>query len=80
MPTVHVACTEAEAAALRAPIVRAYYEARAGGWPFLSVVLEGPLRGLGEEERAIVAGAVHALVKYDRLLGFASGCCSGSHQ
>jgi 16S rRNA (cytosine967-C5)-methyltransferase len=73
MPTVHVACTEAEAAALRAPIVRAYYEARAGGWPFLSDVLEGPLRGLGEEERAIVAGAVHALVKYDRLLAFACG-------
>jgi 16S rRNA (cytosine967-C5)-methyltransferase len=73
MLTLHVACTEAEAAPLRAPIVSAYDEARAGGWPFLSDVLEGPLRGLGEEDRAIVAGAVHALVKYDRLLAFACG-------
>ncbi|HTQ43208.1 MAG TPA: RsmB/NOP family class I SAM-dependent RNA methyltransferase [Polyangiaceae bacterium] len=73
MLTHHVACTEAEAAPHRALVVRAYDEARAGGWPFLSDVLEGPLRGLGEEDRAIVAGAVHALVKYDRRLAFACG-------
>lgn len=73
MLTLHVACTEAEAAPLREPIVRAYHEARGRGWPFLSDVLEGPLRALGEEERAIVAAAVHALVKYDRLLAFACG-------
>lgn len=73
MLAIHVACTEAEASPLRAAIVRAYDDARAGGWPFLSDVLEGPLRALGEEERAIVAAAVHALVKYDRLLAFACG-------
>lgn len=73
MLAIHVACTEAEAAPLGGAIVRAYDEARRGGWPFLSDVLEGPLRPLGEEERAIVAAAVHALVKYDRLLAFACG-------
>ncbi|HEX8791034.1 MAG TPA: RsmB/NOP family class I SAM-dependent RNA methyltransferase [Polyangiaceae bacterium] len=78
MLAIHVACTEAEAAPLRAAIVRAYDDARAGGWPFLSDVLEGPLRPLGEEERAIVAGAVHALVKYDRLLAFACGSGDGA--
>ncbi len=73
MLAIHVACTEAEAAPLRAAVVRAYEDARARGWPFLSDVLEEPLRPLGEEERAIVAAAVHALVKYDRLLAFACG-------
>jgi 16S rRNA (cytosine967-C5)-methyltransferase len=73
MLAIHVACTEAEAAPLRASVVRAYDDAREAGWPFLSDVLEGPLRPLGEEERAIVAAAVHALVKYDRLLAFACG-------
>lgn len=57
--------------------MRAYDEARAARWPFLSDVLEGPLRALGEEERAVVAAAVHALVKYDRLLAFACGSPSG---
>ena len=73
MPPVHVACTEAEVRPVRALVVRAYDEARARRWPFLSDVLEGVLRGVGEEERAVVAAAVQALVKYDRLVGFACG-------
>jgi 16S rRNA (cytosine967-C5)-methyltransferase len=56
--------------------VRAVDEARARDWPFLSDVLEGALRGAGEEDRAVAAAVVHALVKYDRLLGFASGSAS----
>src|SRR5580700_7121266 len=73
MLPVLVACTEAEARPVRSLVVRAYDEARARRWPFLSDVLEGTLRGAGEEDRAVVAAAVQALVKYDRLLGFACG-------
>jgi 16S rRNA (cytosine967-C5)-methyltransferase len=73
MLPVLVACTEAETRPVRSLVVRAYDEARARRWPFLSDVLEGTLRGAGEEDRAVVAAAVQALVKYDRLLGFACG-------
>jgi 16S rRNA (cytosine967-C5)-methyltransferase len=77
MSHVLVACAEAETRPVRALVVRAYDEARARRWPFLSDVLEGTLRGAGEEDRAIVAAAVQALVKYDRLLGFACGSEDG---
>ena len=73
VPRVIVACTEGEAAHVRPLVVRAYEEARARRWPFLSEVLEGVLRGVAEADRGVVAGAVQALVKYDRLLGFACG-------
>ncbi|HEY8041989.1 MAG TPA: RsmB/NOP family class I SAM-dependent RNA methyltransferase [Polyangiaceae bacterium] len=58
---------------MRPLVVRAYAEARARRWPFLSDVLEQALRGAGEQDRGVVAAAVQALVKYDRLLGFACG-------
>ena len=73
MSSVVVACTEAEARPVRPLVVRAYEESRARRWPFLSDVLASTLRGAGEEDRAIAAAAVQALVKYDRLLGFACG-------
>lgn len=73
MAPLVVACTEAEAAAVKPLVVRAYAEARARQWPFLSDVLERTLRGVAEEDRALTAAAVQALVKYDRLLGFATG-------
>jgi 16S rRNA (cytosine967-C5)-methyltransferase len=66
-------CTYEEALRVKPLVVRAYDEERARGWPFLSDVLEPALRGVGEEDRAVVAGAVQALVRYDRLLAFASG-------
>jgi 16S rRNA (cytosine967-C5)-methyltransferase len=53
--------------------IRAYDEARARKWPFLSDVLESAGRDVPEEDRAILAAAVHALAKYDRLLAFAAG-------
>jgi 16S rRNA (cytosine967-C5)-methyltransferase len=69
---IHVACTAEEVRPLRPLVLRVYEEARVRSWPFLSDLLEAELRGVpGEEERAIVAGAVHALARYDRLLGFA---------
>lgn len=71
-----LACTPDEAARVRPLAVRAVEEARARDWPFLSDVLEGALRGASEEDRAVAAAVVHALVKYDRLLGFASGSAS----
>ncbi|MGH7293447.1 MAG: RsmB/NOP family class I SAM-dependent RNA methyltransferase [Polyangiaceae bacterium] len=73
MVRVVVPCTEAEAAAVKPLVVRAYSEARARQWPFLSDVLDGVLRGAAEEDRAVAAGAVQAMVKYDRLLAFAAG-------
>ena len=72
MPRIVVACTEEEALRVRPLVVAAYDEMRARHWPFLSDVLERTLRGVGEEDRAIVTAAVQALVKYDRLLGFVS--------
>jgi 16S rRNA (cytosine967-C5)-methyltransferase len=70
---IAVGCTYEEALAARPLIVRAYEEERERGWPFLSDVLERALHGVPEEQRAVVAAAVQALVKYDRLLGFACG-------
>jgi 16S rRNA (cytosine967-C5)-methyltransferase len=58
---------------VRPLVVRAYDEARKRDWPFLSDVLEGALKDAGEEDRAVAAAAVQALVKYDRLLAFATG-------
>lgn len=73
MAPIVVPFTEEEVARVRPLAVRAYGEARARVWPFLSDVLEGALRGVGEEDRALAAGLTQALVKYDRLLGFATG-------
>jgi 16S rRNA (cytosine967-C5)-methyltransferase len=70
---VVVGCEPQEAQRVRPLVLRAYDEARARRWPFLSDVLERALEGSGEEDRAIAATAVHALVKYDRLLAFATG-------
>jgi 16S rRNA (cytosine967-C5)-methyltransferase len=76
MTTISLGCTPDEAVHLRLPAVRAYDEARARSWPFLSDVLDGAARSVTEEERAILAATVQALVKYDRLLGFACGAPS----
>ncbi len=73
MPSVVVGFAEHEVARVRAIAVGAYEEARARRWPFLSDVLERALRGVAVADGAVVAAAVQALVKYDRLLGFASG-------
>lgn len=66
-------CAPEEALRMKALAVRAYGEARERHWPFLSDVLEGAARGLDEDARAVLAATVQALVKYDRLLGFACG-------
>jgi len=73
MLRVIVGCELEEAQRVRALVVRAYDEARKRNWPFLSDVLEGALKEATEEDRAVVAAAVQALVKYDRLLAFATG-------
>jgi 16S rRNA (cytosine967-C5)-methyltransferase len=73
MLRVIVGCELEEAQRVRALVVRAYDEARRRNWPFLSDVLEGALEEATEEDRAVVAAAVQALVKYDRLLAFATG-------
>jgi 16S rRNA (cytosine967-C5)-methyltransferase len=65
-----VGCTEAEVARVRPLVTAAYAEARLRRWPFLSDVLARTLRGVPEEDAAVVAAAVQALVKYDRLVGF----------
>jgi 16S rRNA (cytosine967-C5)-methyltransferase len=70
---VLLACTPDEAARVRPVALRAYDEARAREWPFLSDVLAAALKGASEEDGAVVTAAVHALARYDRLLGFASG-------
>jgi 16S rRNA (cytosine967-C5)-methyltransferase len=72
MADVVVACTEAEALRVRPLVTAAYAEARARRWPFLSDVLARTLRGVAEDDAAVAAAAVHALVKYDRLLSFAT--------
>jgi 16S rRNA (cytosine967-C5)-methyltransferase len=66
-------CTPEEAARVRPVALRVYDEARAREWPFLSDVLSAALRGASEEDGAVVAGVVHALARYDRLLAFACG-------
>ena len=76
MLRVIVGCELEEAQRVRALVVRAYDEARKRNWPFLSDVLDGAARSVTEEERAILAATVQALVKYDRLLGFACGAPS----
>ncbi len=73
MLRVIVGCELEEAQRVRPLCVRAYDEARKRDWPFLSDVLEGVLKEATEEDRAVVAAAVQALVKYDRLLAFATG-------
>jgi 16S rRNA (cytosine967-C5)-methyltransferase len=72
MPGVIVGCTEEEANRVRPLVTAAYAEMRARRWPFSSDVLARVVRGLREEDAAVVAAAVHALVKYDRLLAFAA--------
>jgi 16S rRNA (cytosine967-C5)-methyltransferase len=69
---VNVACTEDDIVPYRPLVVGAYADARARGWPFLSDVLQARLRGASEDAAAIVAAAVHALARYDRLLAFAT--------
>jgi len=61
-----------EAARVRPVVVAAVDEACARSWPFLSDVLEHALRPVADEDRAVAAQLVHALVKYDRLLRFAT--------
>jgi 16S rRNA (cytosine967-C5)-methyltransferase len=73
MPIVVVGFAEHEVARVRAIALAGFEEARARQWPFLSDVLERVLRGVPVEDGAVVAAVVHALVKYDRLLAFATG-------
>ncbi|HEX3771853.1 MAG TPA: class I SAM-dependent methyltransferase [Polyangiaceae bacterium] len=77
MPAIVVAFAEAEAQRVRPIALAAFEEARTRRWPFLSDVLEKALRGVPVEDGAVIAAVVHALVKYDRLLGFASGRAEG---
>jgi 16S rRNA (cytosine967-C5)-methyltransferase len=72
LPPVILACTEGEALRVRPLVLAAYAEARALEWPFLSDVLERGLRSAAQTDRAAVTAAVHALARYDRLLGFAA--------
>ncbi|HLK37299.1 MAG TPA: RsmB/NOP family class I SAM-dependent RNA methyltransferase [Polyangiaceae bacterium] len=73
MHPVVVACTEDEAAKAGPVALRAFEESRAKGWPFLSDVLERLLRDVDEVDRGAATALTQALVKYDRLLGFACG-------
>jgi 16S rRNA (cytosine967-C5)-methyltransferase len=73
MPSVVVGFAEHEVARVRAIALSGFEEARARQWPFLSDVLERALRGVAVADGAVVAAVVHALVKYDRLLAFATG-------
>ncbi len=73
MPRVVVGFAEHEAARVRAIALAGFEEARARQWPFLSDVFARLLRSVAVEDGAMIAAIVHALVKYDRLLGFASG-------
>src|ERR1700678_2519865 len=61
-----------EAERVRPVVVAALDEARARSWPFLSDLLERVLRPVPDEDRGAAAQLVHALVRYDRLLGFAT--------
>ena len=72
MPRVVVGFAEHEAARVRALALAGFEEARARQWPFLSDVLAHVLRRVPDEDGAVVAAVVHALVKYDRLLAFAT--------
>ena len=63
-------CVESGVSALAA---QAYDASRRECWPFLTDVLARILRGVNETDAGIVASAAQALVKYDRLLAFASG-------
>jgi 16S rRNA (cytosine967-C5)-methyltransferase len=65
-------------AVLGAVVARAYDEVRRASWPFLSDVFARVLRDAHENDAGIVAAAVHALVKYHRLLGFACGAEAGA--
>jgi 16S rRNA (cytosine967-C5)-methyltransferase len=72
MPHVVVGFAEHEAVRVRTLALSGFQEARARQWPFLSDVLERLLRGVAVEDTAVVAAVVHAMVKYDRLLAFAT--------
>jgi len=72
MLRVFVGCTEEAALRIRPLAIAAYNDARRRRWPFLSDVLERALRGVSEPDAAAVAATVQALVKYDRLLAFAT--------
>jgi 16S rRNA (cytosine967-C5)-methyltransferase len=73
VPNVVVGFADAEADRVRTIALAGFEQARSRQWPFLSDVLERVLRGVSVEDGAVVAAVVHALVKYDRLLGFATG-------
>jgi 16S rRNA (cytosine967-C5)-methyltransferase len=71
---VIVGCTEPEALRVRPAAIAAYDDARRRRWPFLSDILERALRspGISSDDGAALRSTVHALVKYHRLLAFAS--------
>jgi 16S rRNA (cytosine967-C5)-methyltransferase len=73
MPSIVIGFAEHEVARVRAIALTGFEEARTRKWPFLSDVLERILRGVPAADGAVVAGIVHAMVKYDRLLAFATG-------
>jgi 16S rRNA (cytosine967-C5)-methyltransferase len=77
MPAVVSAFTESEASRVRPVAIAALEEVRARSWPFVSDVLARVLRGVAAEDHAVVAAVVHALVKYDRLLAFATSPARG---
>jgi 16S rRNA (cytosine967-C5)-methyltransferase len=74
MVRVIVGCTEPEALRVRPVAIAAYDDARRRRWPFLSDILERALRspGISHDDGAALRSTVHALVKYHRLLVFAS--------
>jgi 16S rRNA (cytosine967-C5)-methyltransferase len=74
MVRVIVGCTEPEALRVRPVAIAAYDDARRRRWPFLSDILERALRspGISQDDGAALRSTVHALVKYHRLLVFAS--------
>lgn len=72
MPNVTLACTEPDALRVLPLALDAYEEMRTRSWPFLSDVLERALRGVSEADGASVTALAQALVKYDRLLAFAT--------
>jgi 16S rRNA (cytosine967-C5)-methyltransferase len=61
-----------EVARVRALVVATLDEARARAWPFLSDLLEGALRPVSDDDRGLAVRLVHELVRYDRLLAFAT--------
>ena len=72
MPRVSVGFADEEVERVRAMALAGFEQARERQWPFLSDVLARVLRGVPVEDGAVVTAVVHALVKYDRLLAFAT--------